>query len=167
MEEEKQEFEILLPQNLTKSEVNALWEKVNSVEEIWDDRLKGRPALFVVGLAHSNPLYMLLDNFGAVALQGFTPGCDVGVHTIVWDKSHPLNIIKTFKRAIGFLFKNYGFTRITTMASENNPKAIELCKLMGFTEEGRMRKAMLYHDKWYDVFTYGLLREEFLGDKEV
>jgi hypothetical protein len=146
-------------------EIEALWNKMQQADYSFDDRMRNRPDLFVVSLFNGTH-FLNLDDIGLVTLTGLVPGSDVVVHTTIWGKQDSRRVLSLFHNALELIFKEFGLVRITTIAADYHPQGIRLAKLMGFTEEGRMRKAILFKNVWYDAIIYGILREEILPPEE-
>ena len=64
-------------------------------------------------------------------------------------------------------FKNLGMERITANTLEINISAQKSLEGIGFTLEGRERKAVYFGGKRYDRLIYGLLAEEYLREETI
>jgi hypothetical protein len=159
-------IELLDTAKLKKEEVQELWDKVQGVPIAFDDRTANRPDFFVASLFNGTQ-YVRLGDFGIAALQNLLPGADANVHIVIWDDSHPAEVVGTLRKALAFGFKEFGLVRMTTVIGENNPITIRLAELLGFKQEGKLRKGTLFNGKWYDSVLLGLLREEFVPPREV
>lgn len=68
---------------------------------------------------------------------------------------------------LDYLFATYPVTRVgATTLGENEPSA-RLLTSLGFAHEGTIRKAVFISGQWADVFTFGLLREEWAARRHV
>lgn len=60
-----------------------------------------------------------------------------------------------------YLFFNLHLRRVYAILSEQNVASIKVLEKAGFTREAVWRKATRNGRKWFDVLSYGLLKEEF------
>jgi RimJ/RimL family protein N-acetyltransferase len=58
-------------------------------------------------------------------------------------------------------FNTLNLDRIELRVIDNNIRAKEIYKRLGFAEEGRLRRAAFVNGKPVDVMIMGLLREDF------
>jgi UDP-4-amino-4,6-dideoxy-N-acetyl-beta-L-altrosamine N-acetyltransferase len=57
-------------------------------------------------------------------------------------------------------FKIAGFHTLKLEVIENNKRAINFYKTLGFTEEGRLREFVYKNDRWLDVIVMGMVYEK-------
>lgn len=50
--------------------------------------------------------------------------------------------------------------RLTAEVYEYNEVSIKLLEKFGFKKEGRLKKAKFHNGRYYDIFIYGLLKNE-------
>ncbi len=62
---------------------------------------------------------------------------------------------------IEYGFEQLNLHRISSGAFSFNERSIRLHKKVGFTEEGRMRKAVFKNGNYHDHIIFGILREEW------
>jgi RimJ/RimL family protein N-acetyltransferase len=146
---------------LTGDEVESLWKKLCQDEMSFDDRTKNRVDYFLASLFNGTQ-YLKLGTIGLAALVNPVPGADVNVHVTFWDKSQPQVALTLIREALEYVFKEFALMRCTTCVGEYNQDALRLTKLLGFKEEGKMRKGSLFNGQFYDTVLLGLLREDFL-----
>lgn len=155
------QLQMIDPQAMTGEEVEELWSKVKDVEEAFDDRVRNRPDIFV-GSFFAGTHYMRLDRYGVASASNVLVGGDANVHFTIWDQSCPFDAIRACKEALVEAFNRFELVRATTIIPEHNVRAIRACKLLGFDEEGKLRKANLFHGQWYDSIILGILRESVI-----
>ena len=68
---------------------------------------------------------------------------------------------EVLSQVIGWLFARYGLQRVTAHCCADHEKSIRLLGLLGFHQEGRLRRALYLHDQWTDLISLALLREDF------
>jgi len=61
----------------------------------------------------------------------------------------------------GFVFGQLKLRRLYAIVLEANTGSVKLLEKTGFVREGTWRKASLHKKRWYNVYSYGLLKEEF------
>jgi hypothetical protein len=151
------------PKTLTIEVVEQLWVKAQSVPQAFDERIKDRADIFVHSL-FENSLYIDVLGKGLVQLSSIFLNAEATVHTVIWDRSEPHKIISCMREILQFLFTSpdLGFRRLTTFTGANNTEVIRLIELLGFTFEGRLRKAFMYEGDYHDTLVYGILKEEIL-----
>jgi ribosomal-protein-alanine N-acetyltransferase len=60
-----------------------------------------------------------------------------------------------------YAFSDMDLVRVYAIVHAKNTASIKLLEKFGFTREGTYRKATFMNDEWSDVYSYGLLKEEF------
>ncbi len=68
---------------------------------------------------------------------------------------------KILEAMIGYAFGKLNFYRLEAEVIEYNEKALKLVEKLGFTMEGRLRKAKYSGGKYCDILRYGILKHEF------
>jgi RimJ/RimL family protein N-acetyltransferase len=63
-----------------------------------------------------------------------------------------------------FFFEELGYQKVTVEVYDFNLPSQRFHERLGFTLEGRLRRAVFTGGKHYDALVYGLLREEFQSD---
>ncbi|PPQ68324.1 hypothetical protein CVT24_004804 [Panaeolus cyanescens] len=86
----------------------------------------------------------------------------IGLIPEVWNKGYGSEVTEFL---VDYAFKNLGVHRISLGVFETNPGAVKLYKKIGFSEEGRKRKANFFDGKWIDSIYMGLLEEEWFAKK--
>ncbi len=93
------------------------------------------------------------------------PITDAVAHYIFFDRRHKGRELLV-KAMIKYVFEQLHLRRITVKlplyATEGTFTFVE--KALGFKKEGRIRRALWFDDKWFDVNVYGLLAEEISGN---
>ncbi|UCF70221.1 MAG: GNAT family N-acetyltransferase [candidate division WOR-3 bacterium] len=59
-----------------------------------------------------------------------------------------------------WLFDVIGIHRVTLECYATNERAVKFYRQLGFRKEGVLREAVLIDGKYYDIFSFGLLRED-------
>jgi RimJ/RimL family protein N-acetyltransferase len=63
--------------------------------------------------------------------------------------------------ALRYYFQELRYQKVTVQIYENNPGSVKLHESLGFTREGRLRRAAFTAGEYLDVFVYGMTVEEF------
>lgn len=64
---------------------------------------------------------------------------------------------------VDYAFADLNLRRLTAHVGEFNDASIALLESLGFEREGSRREAAYYQGDYYDMHTYGLLRDEWAG----
>jgi len=152
------------PENLKK-----FWEKSKNFKTLFGREIGEDFHRFISVLANprgetpieSTGLFWVIDDFvGVFYLTDIQPGIDAKVHYSFFDKKH-IGRVKLTREMVKYVFGKYKFRRLTAeipyYASNYVFKFVEE---VGFTKEGRKRKAALYDNNWFDINCYGILKEE-------
>ena len=68
------------------------------------------------------------------------------------------------KMMLNYSFKELGFNRIGANILQYNIPSQKLFQKCGFVLEGTKRKCIYKNNKFNDLYMYGILKEEFLGE---
>jgi RimJ/RimL family protein N-acetyltransferase len=114
------------------------------------------------GSISANGIFWVVDDFvGVFYLTDIIAGEDATVHYSFFDRRHK-GRVDMIRQMLLYIFESFGFRRVTAKiplyAKESTHIFTE--KHLGFTKEGRLRKAIKFDNKWFDVNLYGMLREE-------
>lgn len=69
---------------------------------------------------------------------------------------------KVLQVMIKHAFHHMNLHRLEAEVIEYNKPAIKIVEKLGFIHEGCLRQARYFKGKYYDIYRYGLLRNEFL-----
>ncbi|ANQ53372.1 GCN5 family acetyltransferase [Thermosipho sp. 1063] len=64
------------------------------------------------------------------------------------------------KKAIDYAFDEMNLNRLTAEVYEYNEISIYLLEKLGFVKEGVLRKAKYSQGRYFDIYVYGLLKDE-------
>jgi RimJ/RimL family protein N-acetyltransferase len=68
---------------------------------------------------------------------------------------------KTLIRMIDYAFNTLNLYRLEAEIIEGNTASVQLFSKLGFEPEGRLRKAKYIDGHYYDILTFGLLKDEY------
>lgn len=165
---------------LTRKNLQRFWDaakqfptlygrQLNSVEEFVDLFLSYDES----GNIHANGLFFYVpdenDNFLGVfyitnAIYDNNRLIDANVHYSFFDKRHR-GRVPLVKRMLKFTFEEFGFQRLSVSIPLYATKFTRhFISNIGFTVEGKKRKAAFYQNQWWDELCYGILKEEVLKE---
>ena len=106
-------------------------------------------------------LFWVLDDFaGVYYMTRMIPGIDALVHVNMLDGRFKGREEIT-KKVLLYAFEKFKFHRLTIQVPVYiKPNVIRFIRNLGFVSEGRLRGMVSYHDKWFDVFSFSIFRDE-------
>lgn len=159
------------PLQLDPETLKLFWEKSKNFKYVFDKDVNGNFESFCNlflfagpdGLK-SNGLFWLVDDWtGLFYMTRIVPGVDAEIHYIFFDRRHR-GRVELAREMLKYVFRKYNFRRLTVEIPLYSSKhTFEFISELGFTKEGRKRKAIWHNDDWFDVAILGILKEEALG----
>lgn len=160
---------------MTSNNLRTFWELSRKHKTLFSEEIRGdfkrfTSVLFsqINGPVNLNGLLWVIDNFvGVFYMTDVKIPNDAVVHYTFFDGRHRgrTNLVKGM---LQYGFRTFGFRRLSTevplYAKQQTHNFVS--KSLGFRREGRKRKARMYDGEWWDVITYGILREEVLAPGE-
>lgn len=148
------------PLVLTNEKLDALWEKVRTFPQVFDDTSKGNKEMFVARLLDPKNIFVEIgEGLGLAAGFNVRPHIDMAVHLIMFDRRLRGRELM-FLGILGYFFERLKLRRVTSVITEDSPMTIRLALRLGFKLEGTMREAVLRDGKYLNAHIYGMLREE-------
>lgn len=120
------------------------------------------------GVPIPNGLFYVVDDFvGVFYMNRIIAGVDASVHYTFFDQRQR-GRADLVKEMLVYAFERYEFRRLTVeIPVYSSPHTFHFVeKMVGFTREGRKRRAMEYKGKWFNVVIFGMLREEIIPIEE-
>ena len=152
--------------SLSIERMQFLWEKLKGFDTLFNDFVKDDYAAFVnhfVLQVNGQPvptgLLWDVDDIGIFLLQDIIPHQSATAHFVFWDKRFR-GRKELCVAMLNYAFENYKFQRIQVEVPHYAYHTQDAVEQIGFVQEGRLRKAVLYHGKWFDVFIYSVLPED-------
>ncbi|MCP4566561.1 MAG: GNAT family N-acetyltransferase [FCB group bacterium] len=68
---------------------------------------------------------------------------------------------EAIKTILSYVFSDMGLIRAYAILSEQNKASVRVLENTGFVREATWRKATRVGRKWFNVYSYGILKEEF------
>lgn len=110
-----------------------------------------------------DPQNIILDigpGLGIAAGFGVRPRLDMVLHLVMYDKKIR-GREETYRQMIRYFFEQLQLRRMTAIIPEDARVSVKLCKRLGFSLEGTIRKGILRGGEYLDAYIYGVLKEEF------
>ncbi len=149
--------------NLSIERIQFLWEKLKGFDTLFNDFVKDDYAAFVnhfVMQVDGQPvptgLLWDVDDVGIFFLNEIIPHQSATAHFLFWDRRFK-GREELCVAMLDYAFENYKFQRIKVEVPLYAFHTMDAVEKLGFVLEGRMRKAILYHDKWFDLNLYSVL----------
>jgi hypothetical protein len=145
-------------ETLTPEHANELWDRLK--DGCIDDFSRNQPALVAERL--TSPNTVCFEGVGWMAMvSSILPRLGAEIHFITWGDISETQAIREARGVIAYVFETYKLERLSATPPKFNKKAARIAMRMGFRFEGCIRHAFLYHNKYFDVDVYGLLRSEW------
>ena len=154
---------------LSIDNLKKFWELAKQFRTLFNEEIRGDFKKFIDVFLYydakdqlqTRGLFWVLDDFaGVYYMTKIVPGVDALVHVNMLDGRFKGREEIT-KRLILHAFEKYGFHRLTVQVPVYiKPNVIRFIRNLGFVSEGRLRGLVYYHDKWFDVFSFGIFKDE-------
>ncbi len=102
---------------------------------------------------------------GSLSVVSFNPdrkSCELG-YWLCADLQGQGIMTRCVAHLIDWLFRHKGLHRIEIYAATSNLASQAICKRLGFTHEGTLRKALWLYDRYLDLALYALLDSDWKG----
>jgi len=140
-----------------------LWEKLKNFDTLFNDFVKDDYAAFVnhfVMQVNGQPvptgLLWDVDDVGIFFLSDIIAHQSATAHFVFWDRRFR-GREELCVGMLNYVFENYKFQRIKVEVPLYAHHTMDAVERLGFVLEGRLRRAILYHDKWFDMNIYSVL----------
>jgi len=157
------------PMPLTVENLKKFWEQARQYRTLFNEEIIGDFKKFIDVFLYydaknqiqTRGLFWVLDDFaGVYYMTRIVPGIDALVHVSMLDGRFKGREEIT-KRLLLYAFEEYGFHRLTIQVPVYiKPNVIRFIRNLGFVSEGRLRGMVYGHDKWFDVFSFSVFKEE-------
>ncbi len=154
---------------LSIDNLKKFWELAKQFRTLFNEEIRGDFKKFIDVFLYydakdqlqTRGLFWVLDDFARVYyMTKIVPGVDALVHVNMLDGRFKGREEIT-KRLVLHAFEKYGFHRLTVQVPVYiKPNVIRFIRNLGFVSEGRLRGLVYYHDKWFDVFSFGIFKDE-------
>ncbi len=155
--------------SLSVENLEKFWEQAKQYRTLFNEEIQGDFKKFIDVFLYydakkqiqTNGLFWVLDDFaGVYYITRIVPGIDALCHVNMLDGRFKGREEIT-KRLLLHTFEKYGFHRLTVQVPVYiKPNVIRFIRNLGFVSEGRLRGLVYYHDKWFDVFSFGIFKDE-------
>jgi RimJ/RimL family protein N-acetyltransferase len=154
------------PMALSIDNLKEVWERSKEHATLFSQEVRQDFAKFISlfvkegksGL-EATGLFWVIDDFVGVFFLTEIMENDALVHYSFFDGRFK-GRTELVKEMLRYVFNKYGFVRLTGIVPVRAVPVWAFGKKVGFSEEGRKRKAVMYKGEWNDVLILGILREE-------
>lgn len=110
------------------------------------------------GSIYPNGIVYEVDDVGILYLTNIRPTCALA-HFTFWDR-RIRGREGLIREMLKYAFEEFGFHRIEAEVALYSNAAMRAVERIGFTKEGRKRKATRYKGEWFDLNFYSMLEHE-------
>lgn len=145
---------------VTQEKALELWTKLSEISGLWDDFTVNRPDVFFQSLMARDSVWLeRTDGNGILYLKHVIPGLSASGHVVYWDKR--LRGREKFTMGVlRWLMQNIPLQKVNLYLPDYAGSARSFAKRCGFKEEGCIRKWSYSGGKTFDVYVYGITRDE-------
>ncbi|KKM74010.1 hypothetical protein LCGC14_1404650 [marine sediment metagenome] len=157
------------PMPLSVDNLKKFWEQAKEYRTLFNEEIRGDFKKFIDVFLYydarnqvqTRGLFWVLDDFaGVYYMTKIVPGVDALCHVNMLDGRFK-GREEISKRLLLHAFEKYGFHKLTVQVPVYiKPNVIRFIRNLGFVSEGRLRGLVYYHDKWFDVFSFGIFKDE-------
>jgi RimJ/RimL family protein N-acetyltransferase len=151
---------------LTKEKLAHYWEKLSPFPTLFNRHIKNFEdfvATFIHtdkhGEIYANGIIWEVDDVGIFWITDISAGYQATGHFTFWDRKFR-GREELFRKMLVYIFEEFGFHRIILEVPLHSQRICDFVEGLGFIKEGRLRKATMYRDQWWDVNLYSILEEE-------
>ncbi len=144
-----------------------LWEKLSKFDVLFNDFVRGDRRAFinhfivqVDGQPSPAGLIWDVDDVGIIMINDIIPYHSATAHFVFWDKRFR-GREDLCRDMLKYGFETYKFRRIRVEVPLYAAKTKLAVERIGFVQEGRLRKAVLWNGDWFDVNVFSILPEDF------
>lgn len=152
---------VFTPENLQK-----FWDKAKGFPTIYNTNIRTIEDFYnlfiseIDGKLELNGALWVIDDFVGIFYVSDITATEGNVHYIFFDKRHK-GRSGLVKKMLKYVFQTYKFNRLNAEIPLYVTKYVRyFVTNIGFTLEGRKRKAAFYNGDWFDVLLFGLLHSD-------
>lgn len=150
----------------SKEKVLELWEKLNSISGLWDDFTVNRPDLFFQSLQAPNSVWLeRTDGNGILYLKSVVPGLSASGHLVYWDRRLRGREKETMD-ALRWVMQSIPLQKVNLFLPDYAGSVRRFADRCGFKQEGCIRKWSYSGGKTFDVYVFGITRDEAFAQVE-
>lgn len=164
----------IYPVDLSFANLTTMWEKSIPFKNFLGKEVRDNFAAFVEcfvqdpgnGQFVTDSLVWRIDDFVGLYYLTDIRETEATAHFTFFDRRFR-GRLKLTKSMLKFLFIKYGFQRLNVeVPTYASPATANFVRMLGFLQEGRKRKAVHFNSDWFDVKTFGILREEVIPTRK-
>lgn len=139
--------------------VKDLWEKFNKFDKLFCDQLRGDFRKFTETILSANTIILKVSDIGVVYVTDLIPGDSAQGHFLFWDRKSA-GRHRIILAALQWVMDNFDLHRVSIEVPRHAYNALHRLYKIGFRVEGVLKKAQLFEGERYDIFLFGVLRDE-------
>lgn len=145
--------------------VKDLWDKLSSINGLFDDFQKGRSDIFLNKLQSRDTLWLeRTDGNGILYLTNIVPNLSATGHVVYWDKR--LRGREEFTMdVLRYLMRQIPLVKINLYLPDYARAARAFASRIGFKKEGAIRRWSYSNGRLFDINVYGITQEEAFNGK--
>jgi len=147
----------------TPQNINNAWQKLNQFPILFDDSIRGNFLLFSSWLLDRKTLIWATGNYGICRVSDILLKRDCHIHLVFWDRRFKGRLSMCLQ-GLKHLYSRLELERSTITVPHSVHYTINFIKALGYQKEGVIKRGYLVNGHWYDLITFGLLKEELFKE---
>lgn len=145
--------------------VKELWDKLSSINGLFDDFERGRSDIFLNKLQSRDTLWLeRTDGNGILYLTNIIPNLSATGHVVYWDKK--LRGREEFTMdVLRYLMNQIPLVKVNLYLPDYARAARAFASRIGFKKEGTIRRWSRSNGRLFDISIYGITQEEAFNGK--
>ena len=137
-------------------------EDVIKLLELYESMPFAKPSkdLFRADLLSPNSWFVEVGDVGLVYLTYVVPRFIATFNVLFWDRKISKDRKEIIRDILAQAFDRFDLVRIAAFVPSTNEPLVSALRKIGFTIEGRLRKAFMQEAEFSDVVVLGLLKDE-------
>lgn len=159
----------IYPMSLSIENLERFWKEAKQFRTLFNEEIRGDFKKFIdvflyydiKNQVQTRGLFWKLDDFaGVYYMTDIRPGVDALCHVNMLD-GRVKGREEITKRLLLHGFEKFGFHRLTIQVPVDvKLNIINFIRDLGFVSEGRLRGLVYRHNKWFDVFSFSIFKDE-------
>ena len=144
---------------MTFENIRHLWTRFARHRVLASDFAYGEPGVFFRMIMARTTVVLKVGDVGILYLTDLIPGYDAEGHYFFWDRVTD-GRHKLILHGLKWAMDSFNLHRVNIDIPKHAYAALHRVHKIGFRLEGVSKEAILYKEKWHDVFHFGVLVSE-------
>jgi len=148
---------------LSPDKIKSIWRMLKRSRTLFSDLTINDVPNFVAAVTSSNSMWFEVRQngvvIGIVSFGEMHQVTDCLGHMVFFDR-RPAAKKELCVLIVKWMFNNFPLERMSVHVPQLYTRTVDLMRSMGFTTEGKKRRASLIGGKWWDHVMYGITRKE-------